>query len=83
MSIAQNRKLERIAEHTLVVGVDIAKKRHVARAGNFRGMELAKPLTFDNRRRGFEALMQWIQGLQQAHGLSAVIVGMEPTGHTG
>ena len=68
MSIAQNRKLERIAEHTLVVGVDIAKKRHVARAGNFRGMELAKPLTFDNRRRGFEALMQWIQGLQQAHG---------------
>ena len=25
--------------------------------------------------------MQWIQGLQQAHDLSAVIVGMEPTGH--
>ena len=81
MSIAQNRKLERISEHTLVVGVDIAKKRHVARAGNFRGMELAKPLTFDNRKRGFEALMQWIQDLQRAHGLSAVIVGMEPTGH--
>ena len=81
MSIAQNRKLERISEHTLVVGVDIAKNRHVARAGNFRGVELAKPLTFDNRRRGFESLKQWLEQLQQAHGLSTAIVAMEPTGH--
>ncbi len=48
MSIAQNRKLERISDHTLVIGVDIAEKRHVARAGNSRGVELSKPLTFDN-----------------------------------
>ena len=37
MSIAQNRKLERISDHTLVVGVDIAKKRHVARPAIFGG----------------------------------------------
>lgn len=38
--LAQNQRIERITPATLVVGVDIAKERHVAQAINFRGIVL-------------------------------------------
>jgi transposase len=50
MSITQNSKIRRITDSTLVVGADIAKKVHVARASDVRGVELGKPLSFDNSR---------------------------------
>ena len=56
MSITQNSKIRRITDSTLIVGADIAKKVHVARASDVRGVELGKPLTFDNSRRGFEEI---------------------------
>lgn len=40
MSIAQNSKICRITDSTLVVGADIAKKIHVARVSDVRGSEL-------------------------------------------
>lgn len=40
MSITQNSKIRRITDSTLVVGADIAKKVHVARACDVRGVEL-------------------------------------------
>ena len=81
MKREQPRSRGRMSHPTLVIGVVFAKKRLVARAANARGVELAQPLTLGHRKRGFEALLRWIQELQQAHGLSAAIVGMEPTGH--
>jgi transposase len=57
MSITQNSKIRRITDSTLVIGADIAKKVHVARASDVRGVELGKPLTFDNSRHGFEKLL--------------------------
>lgn len=81
MSITQNSKIHRISESTLVVGADIAKKIHVARASNVRGVELGKPLEFDNSKRGFDRLRTWIRSLMVDHSLDNVIFGVEPTGH--
>lgn len=38
----QNQRIMRITDKTLVVGADIAKETHVARAIDFRGIELGK-----------------------------------------
>jgi transposase len=81
MSITQNSKIRRITDSTLVVGADIAKKVHVARASDVRGVELGKPLSFDNSRRGFEKLLTWIRSLMVDHSFDNVVFGVEPTGH--
>lgn len=81
MSITQNSKIRRITDSTLVVGADIAKKVHVARASDVRGIELGKPSTFDNSRFGFEKLLTWIRSLMLDHSCDNVVFGVEPTGH--
>ncbi|MDQ0191561.1 transposase [Alicyclobacillus cycloheptanicus] len=49
-------RIQRITEGTLIVGIDIAKHTHVARSVDWRGIELGKPLTFENTRNGLEGL---------------------------
>jgi len=41
---------------TLVVGIDIGKETHYARAFDYRGIELAKLLRFSNTAQGYKAL---------------------------
>ncbi|WP_274648988.1 IS110 family transposase [Paenibacillus humicola] len=77
----QNQLIEKITAHHLVVGIDIAQQTHVARAVNFRGIVVGNPLSFSNDEEGFHNLHRWMLSLQAAHGLTAAIVGMEPTGH--
>ena len=81
MNYNQNRKISQITENTLIVGVDIAKHKHVARAQDFRGIDLANRLVFTNDLKGFQTLTQWINHLKGCHQKNRVIVGMEPTGH--
>ncbi|WEH08499.1 transposase [Alicyclobacillus fastidiosus] len=81
MSITQNAKIRRVTDSTLVVGADIAKKVYVARASDARGIELGKPLSFDNTRDGFERLLSWLETLMVEYGFDNVILGVEPTGH--
>jgi transposase len=81
MKRTQNEKILQIKNDTLVVGVDIAKKTHYARAFNNRGIELGKLLKFENTALGFASFDAWLQGLQQKHEMTEVIVGFEPTGH--
>lgn len=45
----QNQRITRITDFTLVVGADIAKKIHVARAVDFRGIELGKDCVFQQQ----------------------------------
>lgn len=45
-SNAINQRIERITTNHLIVGIDIAKERHVARAVNYRGIEQGRPLNF-------------------------------------
>ncbi|WHY56014.1 IS110 family transposase [Peribacillus simplex] len=81
MQNKQNQLIERITDQHLVVGVDIAQHVHVARAVNFRGIVVGKPLSFENNEEGFTSLLNWIQELKQMKNLDTTIVGMEPTGH--
>jgi len=77
----QNQRITRITETTLVVGADIAKKIHVARAVDMRGIELGKECVFHNEGVGLEKLTTWMKELQQAHGKTDIVFGIEPTGH--
>jgi len=81
MKSTQNEKISQIKISTLVVGIDVAKETHYARALDFRGMELSKLLRFSNTREGFEELEQWMQGICRQHQKTDIIVGFEPTGH--
>ncbi|MBE0339788.1 IS110 family transposase [Paenibacillus sp. 28ISP30-2] len=77
----QNQRITRISDKTLVIGADIAKETHVARAIDFRGIELGKDCAFSNTRTGLEQLVQWMKELQREHAKSDVLFGIEPTGH--
>lgn len=77
----QNKKILSIDERTLIVGADVAKEIHFARAQDFRGIEYSKPFKFDNSRKGFLCLLNWMKNLMEKHQKTKVIFGMEPTGH--
>jgi len=81
MKYNQNKKIMQVTETTLVIGVDIAKHKHYARALNYRGIELGKGIEFENNSSGFARLGFWICEIRKKHQLGHVIVGMEPTGH--
>ncbi len=81
MNYNQNRKIAQITPETLIIGVDIAKFKHVARAQNFRGIEFGSPCYFENTKEKFQYFLDWIYQLKQKHEMHQVIVGMEPTGH--
>lgn len=80
MPETQAQKFALIDESTLIVGVDVAKKRHVARCFDFRGQALGKAFPFHNTREGFFRLLSAIERTQEVRQLTRVVVGMEPTG---
>jgi transposase len=80
-SQAFNQRIERITNSHLVIGIDIAKETHVARAMNFRGIEQGRKLAFSNDHYGFHKLLNWIRSLQKQTGLTTEIIGLESTGH--
>jgi len=81
MKSTQNEKISQIKFSTLVVGIDVAKETHYARAFDFRGIELSKLLKFSNTAEGYEKLEEWMQNICQQHNKTEIIVGLEPTGH--
>ena len=81
MNYTQNHKISQITPSTLIVGIDIAKDKHVARAQDERGMEFGKRLIFDNRIHGFETLLDWAERHRKVNNKNHIIFGVEPTGH--
>lgn len=77
----QNQRIQQITELTLVVGADIAKKTHVARAVDFRGIEIGKDCVFGNDHSGLTKLVSWMKELQRQYAKTDIILGIEPTGH--
>ncbi|WP_431087564.1 IS110 family transposase [Paenibacillus sp. 8b26] len=53
----------------------------MARAIDFRGIELGKDCVFSNTRAGLEQLVQWMKELGREHAKSDVLFGIESTGH--
>src|SRR5690625_2325325 len=81
MNYKQNEKILQLTENTIIIGVDIAKERHVARAQDYRGVQFGKALYFYNNLDGFECFIEWMNDLASANNKSHSIIGMEPTGH--
>ncbi|TWD97784.1 transposase [Peribacillus frigoritolerans] len=81
MNYIQNHKITQITFETLIVGVDIAKHNHVARAQDYRGLELGKKCFFVNTKAGIHSFLDCINQLVKECKLYQVIVGMEPIGH--
>src|SRR5690625_2598156 len=81
MNYTQNQKISQISPSTLIVGIDIAKDKHVARAQDDRSSDLGKRLFFENRIHGFENMLDWAKKLQQENNKTHVIFGVEPTRH--
>ncbi|SHI57077.1 hypothetical protein SAMN02745975_00191, partial [Geosporobacter subterraneus DSM 17957] len=59
MKYNQNFKIMQITDKTLVIGVDIAKKIHYARAFDWRGIELDRTISFKANSTGFSEFMEW------------------------
>nr|WP_234032346.1 IS110 family transposase [Lentibacillus cibarius] len=81
MDFTQNNRLAQINEQTLIIGVDVAKRKHVARAIDDRGRDLAKRLVFPNSLKGFSDLIEWADNLSDEYERPNIIIGMEPSGH--
>lgn len=81
MNYTQNERIKQVHEKTLVIGVDIAKKDHYARAFDFRGVELGRVLRFKANGFGFKNFLDWATEISKKHGKENTIVGIEPTGH--
>lgn len=81
MNYNQNKKLMQITPNTLVVGIDIAKDKHVARAQDDRGVEFGKRLIFENRIHGFQSLLDWAERHKKQNKKNYILFGVEPTGH--
>ena len=67
---------------TLIVGIDVGSDTHFARAFDWRNYEYTKkPLEFSNTEAGFQMFKAWVEDIAEKQGKTAVIPGMEPTGH--
>lgn len=78
----QNAKIASITEKTLIVGIDVGSETHYVRAFDWRNYEYTKkPLEFSNTEAGFQTFKAWMEDMAEKHGKTAVIPGMEPTGH--
>jgi len=77
----KSKKKALVTGNVIVVGVDIAKKKHWARIYNPIGLDVVKPFCFQNTRDGFYRLVSKIQEARHKEQAERVVVGMEPTGH--
>jgi transposase len=64
----------------MIVGIDVAKWKHVAKILFPHGSE-SPPFSFPNHRRGFEAFLSWLFSYQKRGHCNSLIVGLESTGH--
>lgn len=81
MNYKQNYKIKQITDRTLVVGVDIAKTAHWARAFDWRGIELDKKIKFAANKYGFEDFIEWAKFVAERNDKNKIVVGIEPTAH--
>lgn len=78
---SQIQKIESITPEVMIVGIDVAKKKHWTRIFDYRGLELTKGFSFKNNIDGFNRLVGKLSEIKEERGLEKIIVGMEPTWH--
>ncbi|MDH7573695.1 MAG: transposase, partial [Clostridia bacterium] len=75
------QKMALVRGNVLIVGIDVAKKRHYARVYNQMKLDVVKPFHFHNTREGFYRLVSKIEEARSKEGAASVVIGVEPTGH--
>ena len=63
----------------LLVGIDVAKEKHIAFLGTATGKTLVKGLVFENTQQGFGKLLAEAEAVKTKSKLCAVVFGLEPT----
>ncbi|MCL4378111.1 MAG: IS110 family transposase [Actinobacteria bacterium] len=81
MKAKKKAKLDLIDKDTLIVGIDIGKRKHYARFINLRGYELGKVFSFPNNRDGMEKIVSEIEKAKKQNNLAKAVIGLEPSGH--
>jgi transposase len=66
----------------VVVGIDVAKRRHVA-AIRLPDGGIIKPFSFQNDRQGFERLIRRVERARLTRGIRGALFALEATGHYG
>jgi len=74
------KRLKEIELKTLLIGIDIGKKRHACVIMDLRANVVAQ-FKFSNSRQGFEKLLERVYMLQTKTQSNHLLLGMEPTGH--
>lgn len=77
----QMQKRQSIKESTLVVGVDIGRQFNAVGFMNKEGKVLGKHPKVYNSRAGFDYFVNTVEEVKAKHGLTDVLIGLEPTGH--
>jgi len=72
----------RIKSDIVVVGIDVAKRRHVA-AIRLPDGSIIKPFSFQNDREGFERLISRVERARSESGVGGTVFALEATGHYG
>ena len=75
----QLKKEVRRSARYLIVGIDVAKDKHVAFFGTPTGKTLLKRLIFENNTEGFGKLLTFVDSLKVKNGLDKDVYGLEPT----
>lgn len=81
MKAKKKAKLDLVDDGTLIVGIDIGKRKHYARFINLRGYELGKVINFVNTRDGMEKIVSEIEKVKKQNNLVKAVIGLEPSGH--
>lgn len=69
------------SDEYLVVGIDVAKNKHLAFMGTSNGISLRRKLIFENNIEGFSQLLKTVEEVKAKRGLLKTVYGMEPTGN--
>ena len=81
MKNVKHEKLSIVKGNVIVVGIDVAKKKNIARFIDTDGFELCKPFKFRNDKEGMLSFVRKSLDLKDYHGAERVVIGMEPSGH--
>ena len=74
------KRLKEIGPNTLLVGIDIGKKKHACVMMDL-GAQVLGRFKFSNSRQGFEKLLERVYMVQTETQSNHLLFGMEPSGH--
>ena len=78
--IHMNNNIISLNQSKIFIGIDLAKKIHVAKAVDVNGNEVAYLSALENTREGFEEFASWVYKVMKQTKVESCLIGMEPTG---